>query len=77
MHGYYDRKIANDTQIDKHLSNLWKKKKFVTSQLENYHATIQDQELPTKYLKDKRAQDSGKHLIVTTNADCIPPMLKT
>ena len=53
------------------------KNKFVTSQLENYHATIQDQELPAKYLKDKRAQDSGKHLIVTTNADCIPPMLKT
>ena len=77
MHGYYDRKIANDTQIDKHLSNLWKKKKFVTSHLENYHATIQDQALPTKHLKDKRARDSGKHLIVTTNADCIPPLLKT
>ena len=53
------------------------KKKFVTSQLENYHATIQDQALPTKHLKDKRARDSGKHLIVTTNADCIPPLLKT
>ena len=77
MHGYYDRKIANDTQTDKHLSNLWKKNKFVTSQLDNYHATIQDQALPTKHLKDKRARDSEKHLIVTTNADCMPPMLKT
>ena len=57
MHGYYDRKIANDTQTDKHLSNLWKKNKFVTSQLDNYHATIQDQALPTKHLKDKRARD--------------------
>ena len=51
MHGYYERKIVNDTQIDKHLSNSWKKDKFVTSQLENYYSTIQDQELPTKYLK--------------------------
>ena len=60
MHGYYERKIVNDTQIDKQLSNLWKKDKFVTSQLENYHSTIQDQELLTKYLKNKRARDSGK-----------------
>ena len=30
MHGYYERNIANDTQMDKHLSNLWKKYKFVT-----------------------------------------------
>ena len=30
------------------------------SQLENYLSTIQDQELPTKYLKDKRARESGK-----------------
>ena len=53
MHGYYERKIDNDTQIYKHLSNYWKKDKFVTSQQENYLSTIQDQELP-------RARDSGK-----------------
>ena len=51
IHRYYERKIVNDTQIDKHLSNSWKKDKFVASQLENYYSTIQDQELPTKYLK--------------------------
>ena len=27
MHGYYDRKINNVKQIDKHLSNYWKKDK--------------------------------------------------
>ena len=43
MHGYYKKKIANDTQIDKHLSISWKKDKFVTSQLDNYHFTTQDQ----------------------------------
>ena len=26
MHGYYERKIVNDTQIDKHISNSWKKR---------------------------------------------------
>ena len=71
MRGYYERKIANDTQIDKHLSNSWKRDKSVTSQLENYHSTIQDQELPTKYLKNRRARDGGK------TPDYVPPMLKT
>ena len=46
------------------LINTWtitgKKDKFITSQLENYLSTIQDQELPTKYLKNNRARDSGK-----------------
>ena len=36
MHRYYERKINNNTQIDKHLSNYWKKNKFVTSQQEDY-----------------------------------------
>ena len=45
MHGYCQMMIVKDTQIDKHLSNSWKKDKFVTSQLENYHSAIQDQEL--------------------------------
>ena len=30
MRGYYERKIANDTQMDKHLSHSWEKDKFVT-----------------------------------------------
>ena len=60
MHGYYERKIDKDTRIHKHLSNTWKKDKFVTSQVKNYHSTIQDQELPTKYLQNKKARDSRK-----------------
>ena len=78
MHGYYERKSNSDTQIDKHLSNYYKKDKFVTSQLENYLSTIQDQELPTKYLRNKRAHDSGKSpdcdnkcRLCTTNAEDI------
>ena len=60
MHVYYERKINSDTQIDKHLNTYWKKDKFITSQQENYLSTVQDQELPTKYLRCKRARDSGK-----------------
>ena len=60
MHGYYERKINKNKQTDKHVSNYWKKDKFVTSQQEDYLSTILDQELPTKYLRYKRARDSGK-----------------
>ena len=60
MHEYDERKINNDTQIDKHFSTYWKKDKFITSQQEHYLSTVQDQELPTKYLRYKRARDSGK-----------------
>ena len=60
MHGYYERKIDNDTQIDKHLSSYWRKDKYITSQPENCLSAIEDEELPTKCLKNKRARDSGK-----------------
>ena len=48
MHEYYERKINIDTQIDKHLSNYWKRDKFVTSQQQDYLSTIRDQELRAK-----------------------------
>ena len=82
MNGCYEKKIINDTEIDKHLSNSWKKDKFVSSQLKNYHSPIQEQELPTKYLKNKRARDSGKTLdcnskcrLCTTNVEDINHMI--
>ena len=42
------------------MSNYWKKDKFVMSQQEDYLSTVQDQELPIKYLRYKRGWDSGK-----------------
>ena len=60
MHGYYESKINNDTQIEKHLEQLLEKDEFMISELENCLSTIQHQELRTKYLKNKRARDSGK-----------------
>ena len=78
MYGDYGRKINNDTQIDKHLSNCWKKDKFVTSQQEDYLSPIQDQELTTKNYTYKRARDSvktpdcnNKSRLCTTNVEDI------
>ena len=50
MHGYYEKKLEQDPGIDRSLSFLWKKDRYVTSECENYLSAIQDQELPTKYL---------------------------
>ena len=61
MHSYYERKIIDDPQIDKQLSNAWRKNKYLTSEVENYISVVQDQELPTKFLKNKRDRDSGKN----------------
>ena len=61
MHSYYERKIMDDPQIDKQLSNAWRKDKYLTSEVENYISVLQDQELPTKVLKNKRDKDSGKN----------------
>ena len=57
MHSYYEGKIMDDPQIDKELSFAWRKGKYLTSEVENYISVIQDQELPTKFLKNKT--DSG------------------
>ena len=54
MHSYYERKIMDDPQIEKQLSNAWRKDKYLTSEVENYISVVQDQELPTKFLKNKR-----------------------
>ena len=59
MHGYYEKKLEQDPGIDRSLSFIWKKYRYVTSECENYLSTIQDQELPTKYLRYKRMLDKG------------------
>ena len=59
MHGYYEKKLEQDPGIDRSLSFLWKKDRYVTSECENYLSAIQDQELPTKYLRYKRVRDKG------------------
>ena len=51
--------MEQDPGIDRSLSFLWKKDRYVTSECENYLSAIQDQELPTKYLRYKRVRDKG------------------
>ena len=52
MHGYYEKKLEQDPGIDRSLSFLWKKDHYVT-ECKNYLSAIQDQEIPTKYLRYK------------------------
>ena len=53
MHEYYEIKLEQDPGIDRCLSFLWKKDRYVTPECENYISAIQDQELPKKYLRYK------------------------
>ena len=78
MHEYYERKINIDTQIDKHLSNYWKRDKFVTSQQQDYLSTIRDQELRAKsnILDTKEHKTVEKTLILIINVDYVLLTLK-
>ena len=52
--------MDNDNNIDKQQSLAWTKDRFITSDLEGYMGTITEQELPTKYIRNKRDRESGK-----------------
>ena len=51
----------DDSQIDQQLSNAQKKDKFLTSEEVNYISVVQEQELHTKFFKNKRDSDTGKN----------------
>ena len=52
--------MDNDNNIDKQQSLAWTKDRSITSDLEGYMGTITEQELPTKYIRNKRDRESGK-----------------
>ena len=56
---YYETKLEQDPGIARSLSFIWKKDRYVISECGNYLSAIQDQELPTKYLRYKRILDTG------------------
>ena len=60
MHGYFNRTIEKDQKIDHKTSKSWTKNRKLTSHFEGYIAAIQEQEIPTKYLINKRARDAEK-----------------
>ena len=59
MHRYNKRKNMDDPQIDKQLSNAWRKDRYLALE-GNCISVLQDQELPTKFQKNKRDKNSGK-----------------
>ena len=60
LHGYFYKQMDKDDNIDKQQSLALTKDRFITSDLEGYMGTITEQELPTKYIRNKRERDSGK-----------------
>ena len=46
--------MDNNNNIDKQQSLAWTKNRFITSDLEGYMGTITEQELPTKYIRNKK-----------------------
>ena len=60
LHGYFYKQMDKDDNIDKQQSLAWKKDRFITSDLEGYKSTVNEQELPTKYIRNKRERGSGK-----------------
>ena len=59
MHGYFFKKLQNDETIDKNVSNSRSTYNTITSHFEGYINAIQDQEIPTKYLVNKRQKDAN------------------
>ena len=60
MHGYFRKQLENDNNSDMEKSNSRSYNKNMTSHFEGYYSVIDDQELPTKYLKSKRDCNDGK-----------------
>ena len=60
LYGYFYKQMDKDDNIDKQKSLAGTKDRFITSNLEGYMETITEQELPTKYIRNKPGRGSGK-----------------
>ena len=60
MHGYFNSPIKKYQKIGHKASKSWAKNQKLISHFEGYIVAIQEQEIPTKYLINKRARDAGK-----------------
>ena len=68
VHSYLYNKFLSDNEIDTNISNRRSTDKSMTSQVEGYLVSIHDQEIPTKYLINKRQKEAGKE--TTCNTKC-------
>ena len=60
MHGHFREQLEKNNNINMEKSNSRSVNKNMTSHFEGYYSAIHDQELPTKYLENKRDRDDGK-----------------
>ena len=60
LHGYFYKQMGKDNNIDKQQSLVWEKDRFKAVDLEGYMGTITEQDLPIKYIRNKRDRDSEK-----------------
>ena len=60
MHGYFRKTIELDQNIDKKESQQWLQDKYLTSHFTAYACAVEEQEIATKYLNNKRHRDEGK-----------------
>ena len=59
VHSYYYKRLKNDNEIDIKASLSWTRDKNITSEFENYMFSVQEQEISTKYLINKRQPPCG------------------
>ena len=67
MHGFFQRKLKSDANIDLQTSLNRSKNKNITSHFVGYLDAIIDQEVPTRYLQHKRQVDQGLEPTVDKN----------
>ena len=66
MHGYFFKKMMSDENIDIKLNKTRAVNKTVSSHFEGYLNATHDQEIPTKFLINKRQRGSGQEPICNT-----------
>ena len=59
VHSYYYKKLKNDNEIDIKASLSWTRDKNITSEVKGYMVSVQEQEISTKYLINKRYSNSN------------------
>ena len=60
LHGHFRKTIELDQHIDKKESQQWLQGKYLTSHFTAYACAVEEQEIATKDLLNKRQCDEGK-----------------
>ena len=59
LYSYYYKKLKNDNEIDIKASLSWMRDKNIIPEFEGYMFSVQEQEISTKYLINKRYRDDN------------------